>query len=72
MDPICVKKILEDYEQILQYYTLMITNNKMKNYDVESKEWWEVVKEYFIEELEKNLAQCIVDERTYRYKLEVY
>jgi hypothetical protein len=50
----------------------MITNNKMKNYDVESKEWWEVVKEYFIEELEKNLAQCIVDERTYRYKLEVY
>jgi hypothetical protein len=34
----------------------MRTKNKMKDSDAESKEWWEVVKEYFAKELEKNLA----------------
>jgi hypothetical protein len=48
-----VKKQLEDYEQMLQYYTLMRIKNKMKNFDAESKEWWEVAKEYFTKELEK-------------------
>ncbi len=38
LDPISVKKRLEDYEQMLQYYTMMRTNNKMKDYDVESQE----------------------------------
>jgi hypothetical protein len=28
----------------------------MKDYDVEFKEWWDVVEEYFAKELEKNLA----------------
>jgi hypothetical protein len=50
----------------------MRTKNKMKDYDVESKEWWEVVEEYFIKELEKNLVQHKVDERILKYKLEVY
>ncbi len=40
---------------MLQYYTLMKIENKMKNYSVESKEWWEVEEEYFLE-LEKKLA----------------
>jgi hypothetical protein len=51
-----VKKKLEDYEQMLQYYTLMRTKNKMKDSKVEFEEWWEVVEEYFTKELEKNLA----------------
>jgi hypothetical protein len=34
----------------------MKTKNKMKDSKVESEEWWEVAKEYFTEELEKNLA----------------
>jgi hypothetical protein len=50
-----VKKRLEDYEQIFQYYTLMRTKNKMKDSDAKSKEWWEVINEYFVKELEKNL-----------------
>ncbi len=50
----------------------MRTNNKMKDYDVESKEWWDVVEEYFAKELGKNLAQHRIDERTMKYKLEVY
>jgi len=50
----------------------MRTKNKMKDYDVKSKEWWEVVEEYFIKELEKNQVQHKVDERILRYKLEVY
>ncbi len=44
----------------------------MKDFDVESKEQWEVTEEYFSKELEKNLAQHRADERTYRYKVEVY
>jgi hypothetical protein len=72
LDPVCVKKRLEDYDQMLQYYTLMRTKSKMKDSDVESKEWWKVAKEYFSKELEKNLVQRRTDERTYKYKLEVY
>jgi len=57
---------------MLQYYTFMRTKSKMKDSDAKSEEWWEVAKEYFFKELEKNLAQHKVDERTYKYKLEVY
>jgi hypothetical protein len=67
-----VKKRLEDYEQMLQYYTLMKMMNKMKDYEAKYEEWWEVVKEYFTKELEKNLGQHKVDERIMRYKLETY
>ncbi len=31
LDPISIKKRLEDYEQMLQYYTLMKTTDKMKD-----------------------------------------
>jgi hypothetical protein len=34
----------------------MKMKNKMKDYEVDFKEWWEVAKEYFLKELEKNLA----------------
>jgi len=57
---------------MLHYYILMKTNNKMKDYEEEYKDWWEVVKEYFAKELEKNLTQHKVDEIILRYKLEVY
>ncbi len=43
--------------------------NKMKDSEVESEEWWEVVEEYFTKELEKNLVQHRVDERIMKYKL---
>jgi hypothetical protein len=33
----------------------MRTKNKMKDFDAEFEEWWEVVEEYFVKELEKNL-----------------
>jgi hypothetical protein len=72
LDPIGAKKRLEDYEQMLQYYILMRTKNKMKDYDIESKKWWEVGKEYFAKELEKNLAQHRVNEKNLKYKLEIY
>ncbi len=41
----------------------MMTKNKIKDFEVEFEEWWEVVEEYFTKELEKNLAQHKVDER---------
>ncbi len=47
LDPIGVKKRLEDYEQMLQYYIMTKTEKKTKEYDIESKKWWEVGKEYF-------------------------
>jgi len=43
----------------------------MKDFKVEYEEWWEVIKEYFINELEKNLVQHRADERIMRYKLEI-
>ncbi len=57
---------------MLHYYTLMKMNNKMRDFQVEYEEWWEVVKEYFTKELEKNLAQHKVNEFFLKYKLEVY
>jgi hypothetical protein len=50
----------------------MRTKNKMKDFEVECEEWWEVVEEYFTKELEKNLAQHRADEKILRYKLETY
>jgi hypothetical protein len=44
----------------------------MKDFEPESKEWWEVVEEYYTKELEKNLAQHRANERILRYKLEAY
>jgi hypothetical protein len=50
----------------------MRTKNKMKDFKVESEEWWEVAKEYFTKELERNLVQHKIDEKILKYKLEVY
>jgi hypothetical protein len=50
----------------------MKTKNKMKDFETEFEEWWEVAKEYFIKELEKNLAQHRAHEIILRYKLEAY
>ncbi len=46
--------------------------NKMKDFEVEFEEWWEVAEEYFTKDLEKNLAQHITIEKILRYKLEAY
>jgi hypothetical protein len=67
MDLVGVKKRLKDYEQMLEYYTSMRTNNKMKDFEAEFKEWWEVVDEYFTKELEKNL----VDHRANEFRVEI-
>jgi hypothetical protein len=50
----------------------MKTKNKMKDSKVKFEEWWEVVEEYFIKELENNLVQHRADEIFLRYKLEAY
>jgi hypothetical protein len=50
----------------------MRTKNKMKDYKIKYEEWWEVVGEYYTKELEKNLAQCRINEKILRYKLEAY
>ncbi len=58
-----VKRKLKDYEQMLQHYTLMKMKNKMKDFEIESEEWLEVVKEYFTKELKKNLPQHKANEK---------
>ncbi len=50
----------------------MRTKNKIKDFEVESRERWEVADEYFTKEFEKNLVRHRADERLLRYKLEVY
>ncbi len=44
----------------------------MKAFEAKSKECWEVAKEYFAKELEKNLVQHRANERIWKYKLETY
>jgi hypothetical protein len=50
----------------------MRTKNKMKDFEVEYEDWWEVAEEYFTKELENNLTQHRTNERIPRYKLEAY
>jgi len=50
----------------------MRMNNKMRDFEVEYEEWWEVVKEYFTKELEKILVQHKANVFFLKYKLEVY
>ncbi len=47
----------------------MRMKNKMKDFWAKSKEWWEVGKEYFTKELEKNLAQHKADEIIYEVQV---
>jgi hypothetical protein len=72
LDLVGIKKRLEDYEYMLQYYTLMKMKNKMKDYEAKFKEWWKVIEEYFTKELEKNLAEHRANEKIKKYKLEAY
>ncbi len=72
LNAVGVKKRLKDYEQMLQYYTLMRTKNKMKDSEAKSKEWWEVGEEYFTKELEKNLVQHRANDIILKHKLEAY
>ncbi len=44
----------------------------MKDSEAKSKEWWEVIKEYFTIKLEKNIVQHKANERIIRCKLEAY
>jgi hypothetical protein len=48
---------------------MMRTKNKMKDYDAEFEEWWEVEEEYFAKELKKNLKQHRANERNLMYKI---
>ncbi len=50
----------------------MRKKNKMKDSKAEFEEWWEVAKEYFTKELEKNLVKHKAYEKKLRYKLEIY
>jgi antitoxin component HigA of HigAB toxin-antitoxin module len=50
----------------------MRMKNKMKDFEAEFEEWWEVIKEYFTKELEKNLVQHRANEKILKYKLEAY
>jgi hypothetical protein len=50
----------------------MRMKNKVKDFEVESEEWWEVAEVYFTKEMEKNLAQHKANEKTMKYKLEAY
>jgi hypothetical protein len=34
----------------------MRMKKKLKDFEAESKEWWEIEEEYFVKELEKNLT----------------
>ncbi len=43
---------------------------KLKDFEAKSKEWWEIAEEYFVKELEKNLAQHKANEFFLKYKLE--
>ncbi len=44
----------------------------MKDNDAKFEEWWEVAKEYFAKELKKNMVQHKTNERSVKYKLEIY
>jgi hypothetical protein len=43
LDPMYVNKKMEEYDELVQYYSIPHTKQQMDNYNVKPSEWWELV-----------------------------
>jgi hypothetical protein len=43
LDPVYVNKKMEEYDELVQYYSIPHTKQQMDNHNVEPSEWWELV-----------------------------
>jgi len=57
--------ILEDYDNLVEYYSILHTKQQMGDYNVELHEWWELVEVQFKEQMYKNLTAHKKDEDMY-------
>jgi hypothetical protein len=60
---------LEEYDDLVQYYSIIHTKQQMEDSNTKFNEWWEVAKVQFKEEMYKNLATHKKDEDMYRRHL---
>ncbi len=57
LDPTYVKNKLKEYNELLQYYSILHTKEQMDDSNVELDEWWELVEAQFHEEMQKNMVE---------------
>jgi hypothetical protein len=43
MDPRYVNNMLEEYDDLVQYYIILHTKHQMEDSNVEPDEWWELI-----------------------------
>jgi hypothetical protein len=65
LNPKYVNNILEDYDNLVEYYSILHTKQQMGDYNVELHEWWELVEVQFKEQMYKNLTTHKKDEDRY-------
>ncbi len=51
LDPVYVNKKMEEYDELVQYYSIPHTKQQMDNYNVKPSEWWELVETQIKEEM---------------------
>ncbi len=72
LDPTYVKNRLEEYDDLVKYYSILCTKQQMNDANVEFDEWWELVEFQFHEEMHKKLATHKRDEVAYRRLLSTF
>lgn len=69
MHPLYVNDMLEEYDDLVQYYTIQRTKHQMEDSSVELNEWWELAEVQFKEKMIKNLIAHKKDKDIYKQRL---
>ncbi len=69
LDPTYVNNKLEEYNDLVQYYSILHTKQQMDDVNVDPDEWWGLAKTQFQEEMQKNLVAHKRDEAAYNRRL---
>jgi len=65
LDHVYIKNRLE-YDDSVQYYSILCTKQQMEDSNARLYEWWELVEAQFKEEMQKNLVAHRRDEERYK------
>jgi hypothetical protein len=67
LDHVYIKKKLEEYDDLVKYYSILCTKQQMEDSNARMYEWWKLVEAQFKEEMQKNLVAHRRDEERYNF-----
>jgi hypothetical protein len=66
LDHVYIKNRLEEYDDLVQYYSILCTKQQMEDSNPRLYEWWKLVEAQSKEEMQKNLVAHRRDEERYK------